>query len=113
MADCQDLYFICGLFPLALPHPKYISIHIYSPLSLNLLAKQKFALPESKSLSAFGKTMASVPVTSVTGMQMMTPLGPGSHQYKIRKIRAHQSGTVVGDHQMPYAQSEAFLDARK
>ena len=52
-------------------------------------------------------------VTSVTGMQMMTPLGPGSHQYKIRKIKPHQSGAIVGDHQSKYLQSEAFLQARK
>lgn len=44
-----------------------------------LTAKTKFALPKTQSLSAFGKAQASVAVSSVTGMKMMTPLGPGSH----------------------------------
>jgi hypothetical protein len=52
-------------------------------------AKTKILLAPSKSMSAFGKHQASVAVTSVTGMQMMTPLGPASHQYKIRKMQAH------------------------
>ena len=52
-------------------------------------AKTKMQLAPSKSLSAFGKQQASVAVTSVTGMRMMTPLGPASHQYKVRKIQAH------------------------
>ena len=52
-------------------------------------------------------------MSSVTGMKMMTPLGPGSHQYKIRKMKPHQSGTTVGDHQLAYSQSEAFLEGRK
>lgn len=43
----------------------------------------------------------------------MTPLGPNSHTYKIRKIKAHQSGAIVGDQQLPYVQSEAFLQGRK
>ena len=67
----------------------------------------------SKSLSAFGKPQASIAVTSITGMQTMTPLGPGSHNYKIRKIKAHQTGTIVGDQQLPYVQSEARLKAKK
>ena len=66
-------------------------------------AKTKLTLNPSKSLSAFGKVNASIPVTSVTGMHMMTALGPGSHQYKVRKIQAHQSGSIVGDHQMAYS----------
>lgn len=64
-------------------------------------------------MSAFGKAKTSVAVTSVTGEQMMTPLGPASHLYKMRINNAHESGSKVGDGQMPYSQSEAFLQGRK
>jgi len=67
----------------------------------------------SKSMSAFGKAHASVSVTSCTGEKMMTPLGPNSHVYKIRAVKPHESGSKVGDHQMQYTMSEAFMKARK
>lgn len=75
---------------------------VMSHLVFVLLAKARFNLPPTKSQANFSK-----PVTSVTGMTLMTPLGPGSHMHKIRNLKPHQSGSIIGDHTMPYHASEA------
>ena len=55
----------------------------------------------------------SRPVSSITGVKLMTALGPGSHMHKQRLVAPHASGSTIGDKKPAFDHSEAFKQGQQ